>query len=372
MNKRIYAAAVMVIMLTLVCSPASAQVLAKVKGKVVDPTGVPMANATVEMSAKDTGRKYSAKTDKNGEYFTIGVAPGTYTFTLSRDGKVIFTLNNINVSVQTPGELNTVDFDLVKEAEAAKGRMTEAQRKELEKQQKEVANVKNLNNMLKEAAAAQEAGNFDQALQILTQATQIDPNRDLLWARLGEVQLTMAKKESDRAAKKEKFAQVLESYKKAIDLLNASTAPTKPSLGAYYNNEGEAYAGIGQTDDAIAAYTKAAQVEPEKAGNYYYNLGATLTNAGKVDDAIAAFDKALAADPTKAEAYYWKGVNMIGKATMKGNTMVAPEGTAEAFNRYLSLAPDGAFAQPAKDMLAAIGAKVDTSYKAEKPAGKKK
>jgi hypothetical protein len=81
-----------------------------------------------------------------------------------------------------------------------------------------------------------------------------------------------------------------------------------------------------------------------------------------VDDAIAAFDRVIAADPTKADAYYWKGVNLIGKATLKGDKMVAPEGTAEAFKKYLELAPDGKLAQPAKDMLASIGATIETGY----------
>jgi hypothetical protein len=75
-----------------------------------------------------------------------------------------------------------------------------------------------------------------------------------------------------------------------------------------------------------------------------------------VDDAIAVFDKVIAADPTKADAYYWKGVNLIGKMTLKDGKMVAPDGTAEAFQKYLELAPTGRYAQPAKDMLASIGA----------------
>ena len=58
----------------------------------------------------------------------------------------------------------------------------------------------------------------------------------------------------------------------------------------------------------------------------------------KCDDAIAAFDKCIAADPTKADAYYQKGVNLIGKATLQGDKMVAPPGTAEAFQKYLELA----------------------------------
>ena len=89
-----------------------------------------------------------------------------------------------------------------------------------------------------------------------------------------------------------------------------------------------------------------------------------------MDDAIAAFDKVIAADPTKAAAYYWKGVNLIGKATLEGDKMVAPPGTAEAFQKYLELEPDGKLAQPAKDMLASIGATVETGFGNEEKTGK--
>ena len=109
-------------------------------------------------------------------------------------------------------------------------------------------------------------------------------------------------------------------------------------------------------------WATAAQNDPTNAASYYFNEGAVLTNTGKLDEAIAAFDKALQADPTRADAYYWKGVDLMGKATTKGDKMVAPEGTAEAFNKYLELAPTGKYADPAKQMLASIGASVETSY----------
>jgi hypothetical protein len=51
--------------------------------------------------------------------------------------------------------------------------------------------------------------------------------------------------------------------------------------------------------------------------------------------------------------------------------MVPVPGTSEAFNKYLQLAPDGPNAQSAKDMLASIGATVDTGF-SKKPAPKKK
>ena len=143
-------------------------------------------------------------------------------------------------------------------------------------------------------------------------------------------------------------------------------------LAAYYNNLGEAAGKSGKIDDAVKAYTQAAQVNPEGAAGYYYNAGAVLTNAGKVDDAIAAFDKCIAADPNKADAYYQKGVNLIGKATLQGDKMVAPAGTAEAFQKYLELQPTGPYADVAKQMLASIGAPVETGFGQKEGSGQEK
>ena len=128
----------------------------------------------------------------------------------------------------------------------------------------------------------------------------------------------------------------------------------------------------GKTDDAITAYNQAAQLAPDNAAQYYFNEGAVLTNAGKADEANVAFDKVIAADPNKALAYYWKGINLIGKATVgKDNKMVAPDGTAEAFNKYLELDPNGPMAQTAKDMLSSIGATVETGFGTKKKPAKK-
>jgi tetratricopeptide (TPR) repeat protein len=95
---------------------------------------------------------------------------------------------------------------------------------------------------------------------------------------------------------------------------------------------------------------------------YYRNVGITYENAGKIDDAVAAYDKSIAADPNAADSYFRKGITLLGKATTKGDKMVPAPGTAEAFNKYLELAPDGPNAQVAKDMLTTIGAPVQTSY----------
>jgi len=166
-------------------------------------------------------------------------------------------------------------------------------------------------------------------------------------------------------------------YQKAIDLRSASEAAAKDptnnaKLAAYYNNLAEADAKARKIDDALTNYAKAAQLDPAHAGTYLFNEGAVLTNAGRADEAIVVWDKVIAADPTKAAAYYQKGINLIAKETVgKDGKAVAPEGTAEAFQKYLELDPNGPFAEGAKAMLASIGAPVETGFGAKKKPAKK-
>lgn len=334
---------------------AWSQVSTAVKGKVKDAQGAVMVGAIVEYHSQDTGRKYTLETNKNGEFYSIGIASGIYKATLYRNkddhkaGKPLFFFNNIQVTVSR--EVNELDFDLAKERATAGTQMSAEQKRQQEEALKENTKIKGLNEMLAQAAAATEAQNFDQAAQILTKATDADPTRDLLWFKLGDAYLSG-----------KKYDQAVESYQKAIAI--------KPA-GAYYNNLGQAQVKAGKVEDAIASYTKAAELEPASAGQYYFNLGAVLTNNGRLDEAVMAFDKAIAADPSKAESYYWKGVNLIGKATLgKDNRMIAPPGTEEAFNKFLELQPEGELAEAAKQMLASIGAEIQTSYKKSKTTKK--
>ena len=203
----------------------------------------------------------------------------------------------------------------------------------------------------------------------------MDASRDLLWFKLADYYRLSAAKQTDPAEKQKRLGSAVEDYQKAIELKKAVTNDKDPNAGknlaAYYNNLAEAYAKSNKTDDAVKTYELASQADPTNAAQYYFNTGAVLTNAGKVDDALSAFDKVIAADPNRADAYYWKGVNMIGKATLQGDKMIAPQGTAEAFQKYLELQPSGTYADAAKQMLTSIGGSVETSFGKKKAAAKK-
>lgn len=369
-------------LLAMTVSAAAQAGTTKVRGAIRDDSGQPLVGATVLMTHRETGRKINLKTDKKGEFFSLGVQSGTYKIVISKDGKDIWTMESYPVRL-TPEDLVVINLDLAKEKKQAvaegQAKMTEEQKKELERVNAENAKIGNLNKMLAEAQAAMDAGNLEQAIATFKAATVADPSRDLLWARLGNANIAAAKKATDAATRKQYYADGAAAYQKALDLATAAPAtgaPAKPvvpaTLGAYYNNLGEALSKSGDTPGALAAYAKAAEVDPTNAAMYYFNEGATLTNTGKVDDALKAYDKAIAADPDRADAYYYRGINLLSKATTKGNEMVPAPGTAEAFNKYLELAPEGPLAPQAKEMLAAIGAKIETSFGKGRKSGSKK
>jgi len=349
--KRYFAIFVFAVLAAAWCVPSAiAQASGTVKGVCKDSTGAPVADGIVVWANQDNGQKYALKTNKKGEYFSLGIAPGAYVVTLYKNAddqkanKELFRMNKFQVQLDE----NTLDFDLKKEQEnTAKGQgltpeQLKAMQEQQEKNKKEVTTVKSLNEKLAAANAAIQAQDYDTAIAALGEANQMDPSRDLIWFKLGDAYRLSANKQTDSAEKQKRLDSAVESYQKAVQLKQAVTNDKDPnaakSLAAYYNNLAEAYA-----------------------------------KAGRTDDAIAAFDKVIASDPNRADAYYWKGVNLIGKATLQGDKMAAPPGTADAFQKYLELQPTGTYADAAKQMLASIGASVETTFGTtkKKPAPKK-
>ena len=93
-----------------------------------------------------------------------------------------------------------------------------------------------------------------------------------------------------------------------------------------------------------------------------------FSQVGNMDAQGTAADKAIAADPKNPLPYYLKGQALISKATVDSKTqkIVLPPGCADAYQKYLDLAPDGQFANDVKGILAQSQATIETKYKAKK------
>jgi tetratricopeptide (TPR) repeat protein len=408
MKRNIFYVLMISILSTVFALPALSQ-SATVKGTCKDDKGNPVTDAQVTWHNNDNGRNYNLKTNKKGEYFSLGIDPGAYTVSLNKDGKELDKVSNYKVGVDEV----TLDFDLKKSQEEAvqqtakaKG-LTPEQIKQMQEQQAKVEqynkSIGTVNEKLKAATAAEQATppNYDAAIASLTEASQMVPNEDLVWFRLGGAYLDSAKAQTDPAEKTKRYAEAYNDLQKAIDLRKSKTseagapgaAPAngQPAQGnappaqggkpvvqsvlenqrtaAYYDNFAAAAARVGKSDEAVSAYQHAAELDPAHAGQYYYNLGAVLTNSNATNDvkirkqAIEAFDKAIAADPNRADAYFWKAQNLVGMATTDpSGKIIAPDGTTDAYQKYLELQPSGPHAEETKQMLAALNATVETTY----------
>lgn len=349
-----------------------------VRGKVVDEKSQPIKGGTVRFTGTQ-GAKFETKTDEEGQYDQVGIPAGKYKIELMVDGKLRFAAE----TDLGAGETDIVNLDLAAAAAAAK--MSPEQRKKMEqeateKQQKALAEhnkIKNLNAMLAQAKPMMETGNYDGAVAIYKSAVQADPTKDLLWANLGLAYLGRNVQTKDRAESTTLANDAVEAFQKAISI--------NPNVGAYHNNLGQAYARAGKTADALKEFQTAAQMDPTAAARYYFNAGATLTNEStkltpgspeqkkKLDEANEMFRKSAATDPkySEGEAYYQLATNLLAQATVSPDgKMVVPDGTADSYKKYLEVAPNGRYAESAKQTLVALGSTVETGYKMK--SGKKK
>lgn len=336
----------------------------KIHGHVTDPTGQPKGPATISLST-DGGKtaKYSFPVNASGDFTGSGIAPGTYTMVLrlpdTPPDKLVDQINNVKV---TAGQDTQQDDDMSRAEFIA--RLSPEQKKQVEEFKKKNADVmknnaviKNLNADLATARQDNKDKKYDESEALMLKDTALKPDSDLLWYELGNAQLGL-KKWPDASA----------SFKKATDLAATAKKPNPELIGGADAGMGEAAARNNKPDEAQADYDAAAKANPSRAGFYYSNETIIFSQVGNTDAQAAAADKTIAADPNNAIAYYLKGQALIGKATMdpKTNKIVLPPGCAEAYQKYLDLAPNGQFANDVKGILAQSSQTVETKYKAKK------
>jgi tetratricopeptide (TPR) repeat protein len=192
-------------------------------------------------------------------------------------------------------------------------------------------------SLVAKAQAALDAKQWPDAEAALKQVTTSEPRWEYFEA-LGSAQGNQGH-----------YADSIPSYQHALDLAQKTAAPPA-AIGRIWTMTGNANLKLKKNDAAVAAYEKAAALDPNPA-TAYFNICATLYNAGETVKTLAACDRAIAADPKKADAYFVKGSVMVGQGVMKNGKMTVPSGTVETLKQYLVLAPAGGHADEVKLML---------------------
>ncbi|HUB20529.1 MAG TPA: hypothetical protein VL990_17950 [Acidobacteriaceae bacterium] len=344
-----------------------AQTTGKIHGHVNDPAGSPEIAGTVSlyeggMASPDATPKYTFEVDANGDY-KGEVAPGTYTLTfrqpITPKGQVVDQIDNIKVVAGQDTEAND---DMQREEYLNK--LTPDQRKALEEAKsknasilKENAQIKNLNADLNKSRSDRASKDYSDAAALMQRDVSLKPEEPLLWVELGEAQLGL-----------KQYGDAETSLQKGIQLEEAAKKPNPDVLGAAGNALGESFGSDNKIPESQAAYDAAAKANPQGSAMYFTNEAIIMDRANQLEATVAAADKAIAADPSKALPYYLKGKALINKATIDPKTqkIIAPPGCAEAYQKYLELAPSGPFSNDAKSVLAELSETQSTNYKASK------
>jgi tetratricopeptide (TPR) repeat protein len=344
--------------LVCVLAPSAAAQSGSIAGTILDVNGKPWFGLGVEC-VSDQGAKQDAKTDASGQYSLQNLRPGVYTVTIMtfpppNEKQTPVEMGKVRV---TGGEVAKADMNF-KDVVAKQGAAAQEQvKKQAEEKQKFesmkthftagqaflVQERKAKEDMQK--AAPDQRSALKQNLKDLSDkavaeleaaqkaASEKDPNQHLLWATLGEAY--------DVAGRNEEAAQ---AYQQAIN--------AKPDDPGYYNNLGNVLARAGKIDEARAAYTKSAELDPTKAATAWRNFGISLYNANRLGDAIEPLQKSAELDPKSAQTWYLLGASLVYKMTVKkvGDKDV-PEfapGTIEAYQKAIELDPNGPYGQDAK------------------------
>ncbi len=384
-------------------APAASVPMGKVHGHVTNPTGAPQTSGAVSFlepahagaapaTSLQAADKGTFQVDANGDY--KGEVPaGTYSVVYRSQGmtadKQADRFDNVKV---VAGQDTVQDIDMSRQEYIDK--LPPDQKKQLEDLRQKNAAALKANEVIKHlnadlhtvsqdvkdsdtarATAAQQLGpsatkadleaketeiktaKYTEIETLMTKDTAAKPDASILWAQLALAQSGLKKYDD---------AEV--SYKKALEVDAASKKPNPAIQGMANAGLGEIYARTGKVAEANAAYDAAAKINPQMAGFYLRNEAVIFFQSGNADAQVAAADEAIKNDPNDALLYYLKGQGLVSKATIDPKTqrIVLPEGCAEAYQKYLDLAPTGPYATEVQGILQQAGQKINSSYKAPK------
>jgi len=295
--KRLMLMSGVLLSLSLLGAPASAQTGAA-RGKVVDDKGQAMVDAKIEIDYQGgMTRKFETKTNKKGEFTQVGLGPGQYRITASKDG---YQPSYIDTRIGLGDPTQLPDFKLVPRAAAgAAGGADGGAGAELQA-------------LFQKGYELTQAGKLDEAEAAYKEILVKDAAIPAVHYNLGVLY-----------TQKKDWAGAEAAYKKALELKPGYSEATS-ALVRVYNDSG-------QQDKAMVLLTQAGGESDPKI---QFNLGVTHLNAQRLDEAEAAFKKVESLEPTNAEVHYHLGTIALNQ----GKSDVA----VQRLEKYLSMSPQNA------------------------------
>jgi len=237
------------------------------RGKVLDEENKPIEGVKVEIDAQGgMTRHFETKTNKKGEFTQVGLPPGIYRFTATKEGlQGTYVEIKINLGDPTP----VPPMQLKKAAAGAAPGGGEAA----------------LREGFKKALDLTQAGKLDEAEAAYKELLAKSPMIPEIHYNLGYIH-----------SQKKDWPAAEAAYQKALEL--------RPDYGDATVALARVYQDSGQAEKADAIWKQAGESTDPKI---LFNLGITHFNSGQAAEANAAFKKVLEADPTNLDALYFVG-----------------------------------------------------------------
>jgi Flp pilus assembly protein TadD len=311
-------AAVLIVMAT---APAIAQPL--FRGRVIDATGKPVADAVVTFVAQFVSLSRNAKTDAKGEFLIVGLPSGQYAITATKEG---VGTDKIMAGV-TQGQNPPATLTL-RPATPAGALVAPAG------ESAETKAVQALQALAKAGSDHLNGGRYDEAIAAYTEVTTKAPTCSECFLNLGIAH-----------ANKKEWAQAEAALKKATEL-KPENAQAYTQLASVYNQQRKF--DLAADASANAAKYSAGADGAAGGGNAeaLYNQGVALFNGGKFPEAKTAFEGATKADPKMSLAHYQLGMTALNLGDFKL--------AVSSLETYLQLDPNGAKAAEVKASLPAL------------------
>lgn len=152
--------------------------------------------------------------------------------------------------------------------------------------------------------------NYSEAIIAYNKAVHKDPNFGMPYANMGLISLLQ-----------ERYSEAILLYKKSIQTLG-----TDQEKAVAYNGLGNAYRGVGDYENTMIAYRKAAELDPISAGlrdhasvfnaenssnnpEFWHELGNTFMKTGTYNEAITALKRAAELSPMNGKVHQKLGMS---------------------------------------------------------------
>ncbi len=298
-------------LVVLAAGPAQAQT-GTARGRVMDEQGQGLADAKIEIDFQGgVTRHIETKTSKKGEYIQVGLPPGVYRFTATKEGyQSGYVEQKINLGDATSlPDMKLRTVEAARQAAVASGDSGAVQ-----------ASFKTAVEML-------QAGKLEEAEAAFKELQGKAPSIPEIPYNLGVI-----------AGKRKDWAAAESAYKRAIEL--------RPDFGEAYSSLAGVYQTMGQPEKAAEVMKGASEAMGNDPG-LLFSQAVLMLNQNKAAEAEEAFKKVEALDPTNAEAQYYL-------ATIALNQGKTDECVAR-LEKYVAAAPaTAANLGTAKGLLAAL------------------